>query len=259
MHYFKFLASIVFLNFTNIALAEKKPQLFMAGDSTMAIKRSLDYPETGWGEPFQYFFSDNILVRNLAANGRSTRTFISEGIWQSIIDNLQPGDFVIIQFGHNDEVLKKTKSYTTEQQFMNNLTTMIEQVRNKGGSPLLLSSITRRSFDRKTPEKIKNTHQYSPLVEQVAKKTKVSFIDMDKISRKHFETMGNELSKLRFMHIKPNLHPNYPNGVTDNTHLNQLGAREVAQLVLLSLKTQKHPLTQYIVKADPKHLSFKYR
>ena len=228
----------------------------MAGDSTMSIKDIKDYPETGWGVPFAVFFDDSIAVQNLARNGRSTRTFIGEGRWQKILDNLQPGDFVVIQFGHNDESEHKVDRYTTPVQYKGNLTRFIREARNKGASPLLLSPITRRYFDG--DGNIKHTHPYAPLTREVARAEQVDFIDMDAITRDYFQQLGDTKSALRFLHIAPGLHPNYPNGVRDDTHLNQLGAREVAQLVLQELKKMKHPLAEKLRKPDPKHLSFNY-
>lgn len=230
--------------------------LFMAGDSTMSIKDMKDYPETGWGMPFAVFFDESITVQNLARNGRSTRTFIEEGLWQTILDNLRPGDIVIIQFGHNDESEHKVDRYTTPAQYKANLTRFIRETRAKGASPLLLSPITRRYFEENG--KIKHTHPYAPLSREVARNEQVDFIDMETITREYFQQLGDTNSALRFLHIAPDLHPNYPNGVRDDTHLNQLGAREVAQLVLKELKKMDHPLVEKLRKPDPKHLSFNY-
>ena len=230
--------------------------VFMAGDSTMSIKAIKDYPETGWGVPFAVFFDESVVVENLARNGRSTRTFIEEGRWQTILDRLQQGDFVIIQFGHNDESEHKADRYTTPAQYKANLTRFIRETRAKSASPLLLSPITRRYFDDKG--NIKHTHPYAPLSREVAGAEQVDFIDMEAITRVYFQQLGDNGSAMRFLHIAPGLHPNYPNGVRDDTHLNQLGAREVAQLVLKELKKMKHPLAEKLRQPDPKHLSFNY-
>ncbi|SMF65987.1 Lysophospholipase L1 [Alteromonadaceae bacterium Bs31] len=238
------------------AAPEHKFTIFMAGDSTMSIKQLKDYPETGWGVPFAVFFDDSVRVENRAMNGRSTKTFISEGRWQGIMDELQAGDFVFIQFGHNDESIKKQERYTTPEQFKNNLLRFIADVTSKGAEPILLSPITRRYFDDNG--KIKLTHSHSPMVVEVAEQTNVAFIDMDPITRDYFTEMGDDLSTLRFMHIKPNTHPNYPFGVKDNTHTNHLGAREVAQLVLAELRKMEHPLVEHLRPTDPKHLKLKY-
>lgn len=248
--------SVMVVSMINSSLAaEAKPQILMAGDSTMSIKALSDYPETGWGMPFASFFADDIKVINLAKNGRSTASFKTEGLWQQILDLCQPGDYVFIQFGHNDEVSTKA-TYTTPEQFKANLNAFIQDVQAKHAHPILLTSVTRRYFTAEG--KIEPTHPYSVIVDQVAQQHNVEFIDMDSISREHFSQMGDEASALRFMHIKPGLHPNYPNGVRDNTHFNELGAREVAQLVLAELKQRQSPLIQYLREVDPKHLNLQY-
>lgn len=246
--------------------------IYMAGDSTMSIKDTKDWPETGWGVPFAIFFDENLQVDNRAMNGRSTRTFIEEGRWQAIVDVLRTGDYVFIQFGHNDESKTKADRYTTPAQYQENLIRFIRETRAHGAEPILLSPITRRSFiDPDTnsnqgtdtlsrPAQIAETHAiYGPLSRQVAEAEGVTFVDMDSLTRAHFQAQGVEGSRLRFMHIAPNLHPNYPKGVSDNTHLNQLGAREVAQLVLTELKRQQHPLAQRLCTPDPKHLQLQYQ
>ncbi|WP_051687140.1 rhamnogalacturonan acetylesterase [Microbulbifer sp. HZ11] len=238
------------------AMATDKTTIYMAGDSTMAIKEIKDYPETGWGVPFAVFFDEGITVDNRAMNGRSTRTFIEEGRWANIMETLQADDYVVIQFGHNDESEHKKDRYTTPQQYKENLSQFINDVRKAGAEPILMSPITRRYFDGENT--IKHTHPYAPLVREVAQREKVEFIDMEVVTREYFQAMGDRDSALRFMHIAPGLHPNYPVGVRDDTHLNQLGAREVAQLVLAELRKREHPLSKRLRKPDPKHLALKY-
>ncbi|MDN3637557.1 rhamnogalacturonan acetylesterase [Simiduia curdlanivorans] len=226
--------------------------LHMAGDSTMAEKDVKDYPETGWGQPFSVFFDEQVRVINYAKNGRSTRTFIGEGRWQTLIDAVAPGDYVFIQFGHNDESKNKQDRYTSPEQFYNNLANFVQDTRAKKAIPILLTPVTRRYFNG---SEIKETHaQYSALTRKLALEEKVVLIDMDTLTRAHFSAQGDEASKLRFMHLAPGLHPNYPKGVTDDTHFNELGAREAAQLVLQDLKRQGHPLAQRLRAPDPKHL-----
>lgn len=221
--------------------AGETTRVFMAGDSTMSIKPVAAWPETGWGMPFSILFDDTVQVDNRAMNGRSTRTFISEGRWGAIVENLQPGDYVFIQFGHNDQSSHKPDRYTPPADFAANLTRFISDVRTKKAEAVLLTPISRRYFSE--DGSIKPTHPvYADLVREVAKKTDVVFIDMEAISRQYLSALGDSHSKLRFMHLAPGVHPNYPRGVTDDTHLNELGAREVAQQVLAELKRQGHPL-----------------
>lgn len=254
---FGFLSAILACAFMLSVHAADKPaklQVFMAGDSTMSIKEAKDLPETGWGMPFAVFFDEQTVIDNRAMNGRSTRTFIEEGRWASILDALTAGDVVFIQFGHNDASETKPDRYTTPKQYQQNLTRFITDVRSKKAQPILLSPITRRYFNAQGV--IEPTHPYAELVRDVAKQTGVTFIDMEAITRDYFTNQGKASSSLRFLHLPANTHPNYPNGVTDNTHLSELGAREVAQLVLRELRRVNHPLVQRLRTPDPKHLTF---
>ena len=225
----------------------------MAGDSTMAIKQVKDFPETGWGMPFSIFFNESVSVINLAKNGRSTGTFIKEGLWEQITTDLNAGDYVVIEFGHNDESKSKGDRYTTPKQYKQNLLNFISDVRAKKANVILMTPVTRRYFDEDGI--IKETHPiYSDLVREVASETNVDFIDMDRVTQQHFQSMGELNSRLRFMQLEANAHPNYPKGISDNTHFNELGAREVAQLVLSELRKINHPLVNMLRTPDPRHL-----
>ena len=206
----------------------------MAGDSTMSIKETRYYPETGWGMPFVYFWDSTVTVVNKAKNGRSTSSFRNEGLWKSIMDEAGEGDFIFIQFGHNDEVSTK-KTYTTESEFRANLVRYVQETREKKATPLLLTPVARRKFSNNG--QIEGTHDvYSQIVREVAEEQQVLLIDLDKKSQALYQQMGVENSKLLFVQLKPGEHPNYPEGKEDNTHFSELGARLIAQLVLAELK-----------------------
>ncbi|AHM58505.1 G-D-S-L family lipolytic protein [Flammeovirgaceae bacterium 311] len=232
--------------------AGKKPiKVYLIGDSTMSIKDTRKYPETGWGMPFAHFFDEKVAVDNRAKNGRSTKTFLSENLWQPVLNQLKEGDWVFIQFGHNDESPEKVGRYTTPTEYKTNLTRYITESRSKGANPVLLTPVARRSFD--ASGKIQETHgEYSDLARAVAREQQVPLIDMDKKTQQLLQEFGPEHSKLLFLQLKPGEHPNYPNGVDDNTHFSELGARLVAQLVLAEVKAQNLPLAERIYKPDPK-------
>lgn len=226
---------------------EKKITLFMAGDSTMSIKETKAYPETGWGMPFVYFWDSSVTVVNKAKNGRSTKTFISEGLWKSICDNIKPGDYVFIQFGHNDEAKDKVERYTTPEEYTTNLLKFVNETKAKQGIPVLLTPVSRRRFDKEG--KATETHtEYSALERTLAAKENVLMIDLDKLSMDLYQQFGAENSKWLFLQLQPNEHPNYPEGKNDNTHFNELGARLVAQLVLSEIKKQIPELAVRLVK-----------
>jgi lysophospholipase L1-like esterase len=229
--------------------ATDKPavRIFLAGDSTMSIKETGNYPETGWGMPFVYFWDSSVSVINLAKNGRSTKTFITGGLWNKIMQNAAENDFVIIQFGHNDEVPTKVNSYTTPDTFQLNLTRFINEARQKKAIPVLCSPVARRKFSS-SGELLPSHEMYSKLVKEVALREKVVFIDLDYLSQALYSQLGVEQSKLLFVQLKPGEHPNYPDGKEDNTHFNELGARMIAQIMLKELTTAFPVLGEKVVK-----------
>jgi lysophospholipase L1-like esterase len=232
--------------FFSTAIPSKKIKIWLCGDSTIAIKQTSAYPETGWGMPFAYFWDSTAQVVNLAKNGRSTKTFFKENLWQQVLDGAQEGDFVFIQFGHNDEVESKKGSYTTPTEFKFNLTKFVNEARALKATPILLTPVARRSFD--TSGILEDTHkQYSQLIKEVALAENVLFIDLDTKSRELYQQFGKDNSTLLFLHLKAGEHPNYPTGKIDNTHFSELGARLIAQLVLKEVIALNTDLNNHIV------------
>lgn len=225
---------------------KKKIKVFLAGDSTISIKEPRVYPETGWGMPFVHFFDSTVKIENRAKNGRSTRTFISEGHWDALIKDVQEGDYVFIQFGHNDESPDKVDRYTTPAQYRINILRFITETRAKKATPVLLTPVSRRKF--KEGRAIETHEVYSKLVREIAEEQKAAFIDLDKKSQELYQEMGEEHSKLLFLQLDSAEHPNYPLGKIDNTHFSELGARKIAQIVLAEVKALNLELAERIVK-----------
>lgn len=224
---------------------ERHIKVWLIGDSTMADKEVRAYPETGWGMPFAHFFDSTVTVDNRAKNGRSTKSFIEEGLWQPVVDHLQPGDYVFIQFGHNDEVKEKVGRYTTPDEFKTNLTRYVNESRSKGAIPILLTPVARRSFDEQGH--IRESHPvYSDLVRQVATATRTPLIDLDEKSMTLLGQFGPENSKWLYNYLDPNEHPNYPEGHKDDTHFSELGARKMAEIVLMEVKNLHLDLANHI-------------
>jgi len=225
---------------------KKKMKVWLIGDSTMANKEITAYPETGWGMPFTHFFDSTVEVDNRAKNGRSTKSFMAEGLWKPVVDNLQEGDYVLIQFGHNDEV--KTKAtYTTEDEFVNNLRQYVNETRMKKAIPVLITPVARRKFD--STGMLEDTHKvYSALVRAVALKDHVSLIDLDQKSQALLKQYGPDASKYLFNYLDAGEHPNYPEGRKDDTHFSELGARRMAEIVLIEIRSIVPGLAGHIVQ-----------
>jgi lysophospholipase L1-like esterase len=240
------IAPFLFLLFGFAVPAKKKITIWLIGDSTMSVKDVKAYPETGWGMPFVNFWDSTVTVDNRAMNGRSTRTFMEEKRWDPVVSNMQEGDYVFIQFGHNDEVPTK-KSYVPEKDFKTNLIRYINDTRNKKANPVLITPVARRKFD--STGHIQETHAvYAQIVRDVAKENNVPLIDLAERAKALYQQLGPETSKYLFNHLIPGEHPNYPEGKQDDTHFNELGARKIAEMVLAETKNLKLELAERILK-----------
>jgi len=231
-----------------VSAQHRRVTIFIAGDSTAAIKLPEKRPETGWGEMLQQHFDEKkVLVDDRAQNGRSTKTFISEGRWQAIVDAVQPGDFVLVEFGHNDESKDKGERYTPPEDFRKNLVRFVADVRGKKGIIVLMTPVARRKFDK--DGKLVDTHgEYPDIVRSVAKQEKVPLIDMLQKTQDLLARYGSEGSRSLFLQLKPGENPNYTNGIEDNTHFNPTGATEVANLVVNGIGEQKLAIRKYLKK-----------
>jgi len=247
----RYLSSILLLLFlAGTAMAQGPIIVYLAGDSTMAHKLPEKRPETGWGEALQDLFDENkVRIENHAQNGRSTRTFIEEKRWQAIVDKLKKGDYVFIQFGHNDQSKEKVDRYTPPADYRRNLIRFINEVRQKKATPVLLTPVMRRRFD--TDGKFFDTHgEYPDIVRSVATENHVTLIDMHRKSERVLKQYGAEESRKLFLQLRPDENPNYPKGIEDNTHFSPLGAGIMAGLAVEGIREQKLGLARYLKRTN---------
>jgi lysophospholipase L1-like esterase len=227
---------------------KRKIKVYLMGDSTMCTYEPNRTPLTGWGMPFANFFDSSVTIDNRAKGGRSTRTFISENRWQPLADSLQEGDYVLIQFGHNDEAKeeKYKDRYTPVPDYKANLVKFITEAKARKAIPVLITPVSRMRFKEGIAQE---THtEYTAAVYEVAKQQGVPLIDLDKKSRELYQQLGPENTPLLFMQLAPGEHPVYPDGQNDNTHFNEYGARRIAELVLAGLRENRLELTERLVK-----------
>nr|MBP7471903.1 rhamnogalacturonan acetylesterase [Prevotella sp.] len=231
--------------------SSKHTTIFVIGDSTAAEKSNADTnPERGWAMVLQGFFTENVSIDNHAVNGRSSKSFIDEGRWQKVLDKIVPGDYVIIQFGHNDEKPKADRHTDPGSTFDDNLRRFVRETRAKGGIPILMNAVVRRNFYSKPDgndddEKLRNTvndgdeivnsdtlidthgaYIVSPRV--VAQQENCIFIDANKITHDIEQSMGVKGSRKLHMWFTPGEIASIPKGRKDNTHYNVYGARIMA-------------------------------
>jgi len=205
-------------------------------------------PEHGWAQVLQPFFTDNIIVENKAVNGRSTKSFIAEKRWDSIYSKLKKGDYVFIEFGHNDEKIEDPSRYTNPHTaYRYNLIKFVKESRAKGAIPVLLTSISRRNFNEKGV--LIPTHGDYPLETRlVAQEYKVPFIDLEYFTEVLEQSYGPEQSKLLHLHFKAGENPYYDKDKADDTHLSLKGATEIAQIVVNEIKQSQDSSLQKLKK-----------
>lgn len=225
--------------------AEPEPSIYIAGDSTACeYKRDL-YPRTGWGMVLSDFLDDNVRVYNEAASGRSTKSYIDERRLENIALCLKCGDVLMIQFGHNDEKLEDLSRGTyPDSSFPENLRIFIDTARRAGAYPVLLTSIARRHFDENG--RLKMTHgAYPDAMRKTAAEEGVPLLDTERETFGLVAKLGDEGSKALYNH-QPKGHPNYPDGIADDTHLSYSGATAVAKIVAELMVRNDVPLCEHV-------------
>lgn len=238
---------LILLLFITTSCIAQQTTIYTIGDSTMADKKNPEEnPEHGWVQVLPQFFNADVKIDNRAVNGRSTRSFINEKRWDSIYKYLEKGDYVFIQFGHNDQKINDPKRYTNPHTaYRYNLIRFVTETKEKGAIPVLFSSIVRRKFNEEGT--LVDTHGEYPLaVRLVAQEYQVTFIDLQFLSEQLEESYGGEDSKKLHLHFEPGENLYYPDGKHDDTHLSKLGAIEIAKLAVTELMKKAPSLLPYI-------------
>lgn len=227
--------------------ADNQITIFMIGNSTMADKPFKDgNPEKGWGQVLPLYFNDGVKIENHAVNGRSTKSFLDEGRWDSVYNKIRPGDYVIIEFGHNDAKKEDPKRFAdANTDYRKNLEKFILKTRERMGIPVLAAPIVRRRFDENG--KFYDVHgDYPKVVREVASEKNVILLDLHKSSEELLINYGVENSKKLFLHISPNEYNSLPQGKTDDTHFSGTGAFRICDLAAAEIKIKIPELAEYL-------------
>lgn len=256
MKLFRFSCVLIALVLLSASAPDKTTTIFIIGDSTAANKDlSKGKLERGWGMALQRYFDENVIVvDNHAVNGRSSKSFMDEGRWDKVLEKIKPGDYVIIQFGHNDEKAQPNRHTDPGSTFDYNLAKYVRETREHGGIPVLMNAVVRRNFLVQAPavaddEMLRNTTfadgsrkvegdslidthgLYRVAPRDVARRMNCHFIDANKITHDLEQGLGREGSKKLHMWFLPGTEPTEPEGKQDNTHYNVYGAQVVAKLL----------------------------
>ncbi|MGN1149068.1 MAG: rhamnogalacturonan acetylesterase [Lachnospiraceae bacterium] len=212
-------------------------KIFWAGDSTVQTNNITTYPQTGIGQVFSLYLREDITVCNYAKNGRSTKSFLDEGRLEPIDALIGEGDYLFIQFGHNDEKNLDPSRFTEPfTSYMDNLKIFIDTARRHGAKPVLITPLERRCFLDEKHLGIGAHSDYVAAMKQTAEQTKVPLVDLYSYSRAELKKVGAEGCKKWFMHLQPGEYAAYPEGKEDNTHLRYEGAVTFAGLIAKGLR-----------------------
>nr|BFF23533.1 hypothetical protein GCM10025732_14980 [Glycomyces mayteni] len=226
--------------------------VYLASDSTVQTYDPYYEPQAGWGQVIDRYFDEDVTIANHAIGGRSSRSFIEQGRLDAILDVIQPGDYLFVQFGHNDATVSVPERYTSPDDYKMYLRDYyIAGAIEKGAIPVLVTPVSRRSFDAATGEFNVSFPEYVAKVHELHEETGVAVVDLSASSRAYLNEIGPEEAESVFLHVPAGVYPNRPNGTTDDTHFQEYGAIQMARLVAEETATLGLPLSEHVVDVAP--------
>ncbi|MFC3495766.1 RICIN domain-containing protein [Glycomyces rhizosphaerae] len=222
------------------------PTIFIASDSTAQTYNSGYYPQMGWGQKLAGYFDANTTVANHAIGGRSSRSFINEGRLTTILNAIRPGDYLFVQFGHNDATVSRPERYTSPADYKMYLRDhYMAGATARGATPVLLTPVSRRDYDSSGNFRV-SFPDYVNKVYELVNETGVATIDLSARSRAYLNGIGPEAAKRVFLHLAAGQYPAFPNGVADNTHFQEYGANQMARIVSEGAKALPLPIAGHV-------------
>lgn len=210
--------------------------IYWAGDSTVKQNTILTYPQTGIGQMFdRYIRRYHVNIENHAENGRSTKQFLDEGRLAIIYDRIREDDFLFIQFGHNDEKIADPARYTDpDTEFCENLERFVNAARNKKATPVFITPLCRRLFAEK--DEVYRHEAWAAAMRRMAEKLNVALIDLTRLSEELVSSTDMEEVRTQwYMHLPAETYPHFPDGLSDDTHLQPMGAMRFGALIAQGL------------------------
>ena len=235
-------------------LTERMPRkhltVFIAGDSTVQTYDKKWEPKAGWGQMISRFFSSEITFENHAISGRSSKSFINEGRLAMILRKMKPNDYLLIQFGHNDAKKNRSELYTSVGDFKKYLKIYVDKARQRGATPILITPMGRRALNETTGKFSVSFPEYVQGMKEVAKELDVPLVDLSALSVAYYNKIGPKGTQSVFLHTEPGMYPAFPNGSQDNTHFQEYGAIQMANLVSRAIQNLDLPLSNYVIDVD---------
>lgn len=233
-------------------LAGALPTVYIAGDSTVQTYDASAYaPQAGWGQMIDRFFADDVAFSNHAIGGRSSKNFITQGRLDDILRGIRPGDYLFVQFGHNDATQGVDDRYASPADYKEYLRTYVNGARQRGATPVLVTPVSRRSFDATTGLANVSFPEYVDKMKELAAEEGVELVDLSASSRAYLNEIGPEAAKSVFLWVDPGIFPNRPAGTQDDTHFQEYGAIQMARLIAQDYAQIDDPLAAHVTDIEP--------
>ena len=238
--------------FASAVLSLAAADIHMAGDSTMMTYRGKDAPQQGWGQRMQELVKDGVTVKNRSIGGRSTKNFKAEGRWGNLLREVKKGDFVIIQFGHNDGTKNKPERYADPKtEYKENMKGFVEDVRRAGGIPVIATSIPFGIYlENGSLKPAGFLDPYLKSAREVAAETKCDLVDLYAYADRELNAAGEKNGTRLYLVLNPGDYPNFPEGKSDRCHINFRGALFYAKAFALLAKQNKLPIAELFKESD---------
>ncbi|WP_194202111.1 RICIN domain-containing protein [Glycomyces albidus] len=230
------------------APAPGNPTVYIASDSTAQTYNASAYPMSGWGQKLAAYFDANTAIANHAIGGRSSRSFIEQGRLTAVLDAIRPGDYLFVQFGHNDASTGNPERYTSPADYKMYLRDhYMAGATARGATPVLLTPVNRLDYNASTGRFNESFATYAAKVRELASETGVAMIDLGARSRTYLDSIGYDRARWEvFMHLRAGQYPNYPDGLADSTHFQDNGANQMARLVAEGAKALPLPIASHV-------------
>ncbi|MDQ8736880.1 fibronectin type III domain-containing protein [Paenibacillus sp. LHD-38] len=230
--------------------AGELPTVYIAGDSTVQTYDPYWEPEAGWGQMLPRFFSNDVMFKNHAIGGRSSKSFIFEGRLDAVLRAIKPGDYFLVQFGHNDATISVPDRYASPADYKNYLKTYINGARQRGATPILVTPMGRRDFNADTGKFNISFPEYVAAMKNVAEELNVELVDLSTLSVAYYDSIGAQATLSVFLHVEPGIYGAFPNGSADNTHFQEYGAIQLARLLAGGIEQLNVPLADFVQEIE---------
>ncbi len=228
-----------------------KPTVYIAGDSTVQTYDPYWKPQAGWGQMIGKFFTTAVEFNNHAIGGRSSKSFIVEGRLDEILREIKPGDYFLVQFGHNDATISVPERYASPADYKNYLKTYIQGTRQRGATPILVTPMGRRDYNAGTSQFNVSFPEYVQAMKEVAAELNVGLVDLSSLSVAYYNSIGFEATRAVFLYTDPGVYSAFPAGSSDNTHFQEYGAIQMARLIAGGIASLDIPLSGEVQEIAP--------